>query len=97
MNLPNPTHYGLNSATFNFKGVLYSVISKKNKEKPEINEKALPVGLWSIGYQCWMRIPRGWGLIPSMCQIMDADLGQVGYNLKPQPKWWPLPRLATRY
>ena len=36
------------------------------------------------------------GSIPSVRQITDADLGQVG-KFKPQPKRWPPPRLATRY
>ena len=37
----------------------------------------ISVGPWSNGYQCGMRIPRP-GSIPSVCQITDADLGQVG-------------------
>ena len=50
-------------------------------------------GLLALNVGCEFR---GRGSIPSVCQITVADLGQVGL-FKPQPKRWPLSRLATRY
>ena len=50
-------------------------------------------GLMAIDVECKFRDR---GSIPSACQIMDADLGQVDY-FEPPPKRWPPPRLAMRY
>ena len=38
----------------------------------------LIVGPWFDGYQCGMRIPRPGFISQRVCQITDADIGQVG-------------------